>query len=187
MNIKILTRIALLSAFGLILQFISSPVPFFPEYLRYDAAEMPALIAAFAIGPWAGVLVDLGKNLLSLLIGNAPSGLIGLTANFVAGATYSFVAGYIYSLGKTKGRAILAIAVGVIATTITMALSNYFWLLPLYGIPKNSILPLMTAAIIPFNLFKSSLTGVLTFLLYKKVKGFLEPQMAPSKEAYVEK
>lgn len=187
MNTKILVRIALLSAFGLILQFISFPLPFFPEYLRYDAAELPALIAAFAIGPWAGVLVDLGKNLLSLLIGNAPSGLIGITANFIAGATFSFIAGSIYSIHKTKGRAVFAIAVGVIATTTVMALSNYFWLLPLWGVPRNSILPLMTAAIIPFNLFKGTLTGIITFVLYKKVKTYFEPQITGSKEAYAEK
>ncbi|NLT94227.1 MAG: ECF transporter S component [Clostridia bacterium] len=186
MNIKILTRLALLSAFGLILQMFDFPLPFFPEYLKYDAAELPALIAAFAISPWAGVLVDFGKNLLSLLIGNAPSGLIGLTANFIAGATFSLVEGFIYASNKTKLRAIVAIAAGVISTTITMALCNYFFLLPLWGIPKNSILPLMTAAIIPFNLFKGSVTGIITFVLYKKVKFFFEP-LSRSKEVYAEK
>ncbi|MGI6224756.1 MAG: ECF transporter S component [Peptococcales bacterium] len=187
MKTKILARIGLLAAFGVILQYLSFPLPFFPEYLRYDAAELPALIAAFAIGPWAGVAVDLGKNLLSLLIGNAPSGIIGITANFIAGATFAFVAGTIYVFNKTRKRAILAIATGVVATTTVMAISNYFWLLPLWGIPRNGILPLMTAAIIPFNLFKGSLTGLLTFMLYKKVKPFLEPEPARTKEVYVEK
>jgi len=187
MKTKILARIALLSAFGLILQFVAFPLPFFPEYLRYDAAEVPALIAAFAIGPWAGVLVDLGKNLLSLLSGNAPSGLIGITANFIAGATFAFVAGFIYAVNKTRGRAFLAIGLGVMATTLVMVVANYYWLLPLWGIPRNSILPLLTASIIPFNLFKGSLTGLLTFMLYKKVKTFLEPETGRVKEAYAEK
>lgn len=187
MKTKLLARIALLSAFGVILQFLSFPVPFFPEYLRYDAAELPALIAAFAIGPWAGVLVDLGKNLLSLLIGNAPSGIIGITANFIAGATFAFVAGFIYALNKSRKRAILAISLGVVATTVVMALSNYFWLLPLWGIPRNGILPLLTASIIPFNLFKGSMTGLITFVLYKKVRGFLEPELTHTKEAFAEK
>jgi len=187
MKTKLLARIALLSAFGLILQFFAFPLPFFPEYLRYDAAEVPALIAAFAIGPWAGVVVDLGKNLLSFLLGNAPSGLIGITANFIAGATFAFVAGFIYTANKTKSRAVLAIGLGVVATTIVMAVANYFWLLPLWGIPQNGILPLLTASIIPFNLFKGSLTGLFTFVLYKKVKRFLEPETARAKEIYAEK
>ncbi|MDK2823500.1 MAG: riboflavin transporter [Clostridia bacterium] len=187
MNTKIMARIALLSAFGLILQFFAFPLPFFPEYLRYDAAEVPALIAAFAIGPWAGVLVDLGKNLLSFLIGNAPAGLIGITANFIAGASFAFVAGLIYSTHKTRKQAVVAIAIGVISTTVVMAIANYFWLLPLWGVPRNGILPLLTASIIPFNLFKGSLTGLFTFILYKKVKVFLEPEFTKKKEAYVEK
>lgn len=187
MRTKILARLALLSAFGVILQFISFPLPFFPEYLRYDAAELPALIAAFAIGPWAGVLVDLGKNILSLLIGNAPSGIIGLTANFIAGATFALVAGFIYGSKKTRQRAVLAISLGVVATTTVMAIANYNWLLPLWGIPKNGILPIMTAAIVPFNLFKGSLTGLFTFMLYKKVRHFLEPEIVKTKEAYAQK
>ncbi|KJS81467.1 MAG: hypothetical protein JM58_16895 [Peptococcaceae bacterium BICA1-8] len=187
MTTKILARISLLAAFGLILQFFSFPLPFFPEYLRYDAAEVPALIAAFAIGPWAGVLVDLGKNLLSFLIGNAPAGIIGITANFIAGATFAFVAGVIYSINKTKGRAVFALSCGVIATTIVMVVSNYYWLLPLWGIPRNAILPLLTASIIPFNLFKGGLTGLFTFVLYKKVKGYLEPAVSRKNEALAEK
>lgn len=175
MNTKVLTRIGLLAAFGLILQFLSFPLPFFPEYLRYDAAELPALIAAFAIGPWAGVLVDLLKNILSLVIGNAPSGIIGITANFIAGATFAFVAGSIYMVNKTKKRALMGIVVGVILTTFVMCVANYYWLLPLWGIPSNGILPLLTASIIPFNLVKGMMTGVLTFVLYKKVKDIFEP------------
>lgn len=185
MNTKTLTRIALLSAFGLILQFFSVPVPFFPEYLRYDAAEVPALIAAFAISPWAGVMIDFGKNLLSFLIGNAPSGLIGITANFIAGSTFALVAGLIYHSNKTLKRAVLATFLGVFSTTVVMAVANYNWLLPLWGVPRNGILPLLTAAIIPFNLFKGTVTGIITFLLYKKVKGFLEPEFA--KKAYTER
>jgi len=187
MNTKILARIALLSAFGFILQFLSFPLPFFPEYLRYDAAEVPALIAAFAIGPWAGVLVDFGKNALSFLMGNAPSGLIGITANFIAGASFSFVAGSIYAFHKTKKTALLSLILGTICTTVVMAIANYYWLLPLWGIPQNSILPLLTASIIPFNLFKASLTSLFTFVMYKKVKVFFEPELQPKKEAFVEK
>ncbi|MFZ5943821.1 MAG: ECF transporter S component [Bacillota bacterium] len=186
MSVKVLSRIALLSAFGLILQFFAVPLPFFPEYLRYDAAEVPALIAAFAIGPWAGVFVDFGKNALSFLMGNAPAGLIGITANFIAGATFSLVAGLVYSFNKNRKTAVFAILLGVIATTAVMAIANYYWLLPLWGIPQNGILPLLTASIIPFNLFKGTLTGLITFVLYKKVKVFMEPE-SNKKEAFVEK
>lgn len=177
MKVKFMVRIGLLSAIGLLLQFISFPLPFFPEYLRYDAAELPALIAAFAIGPWAGVLVEFLKNFLSLVIGNAPSGIIGITANFIAGSTFAFVAGTVYMKIKTKKGAVLSLILGIIGTTTAMVIADYFWLLPLWGIPKNGALPLLVASIIPFNLTKGSITGILTFLLYKKVKVFFEVEL----------
>jgi len=68
MNIKILTRLALLSAFGLILQMFAFPLPFFPEYLKYDAAELPALIAAFAIAPGQEYWLTLAKTFCLCLL-----------------------------------------------------------------------------------------------------------------------
>ena len=174
MKTNVMVKLALFSALGVLLQLLSFPLPFFPEYLRYDAAELPALIAAFAIGPWAGVFVDFGKNLISLLIGNAPSGLIGLSANFIAGVSFVVPAGLIYERNKSKKSAVISILVGVICTTIVMAFANYFVLLPMWGVPQNAALPLITAAIVPFNLFKGILTGILTFLLYKKIRPILE-------------
>lgn len=175
MNPRLLTRIGLLAAFGLILQIFSFPLPFFPEFLRYDAAELPALIAAFSFGPLYGVLVELLKNLLSLFVGMAPAGIIGITANFIAGATFSLVAGTIYFTKKTKARALLGIICGIILTTVVMVVANYFWLLPLWGIPRTGVLKLLAFSIIPFNLVKGLMTGSLTFLLYKKVKTIFDP------------
>lgn len=187
MNTKFIAKIGLLMAFGLILQLVAIPLPFFPEYLRYDGAEVPALIAAFSMGPWAGVLVEFGKNALSLLSGNAPSGIIGITANFMAGATFAYIAGAVYSFNKTKKMAVLGIFLGTVATTIVMTVANYFVLLPLWGVPKNAILPLLTVSIIPFNLIKGCLTGTLTLILYKKIKAYMEPEIYTEKKIYAER
>ncbi|SMB93455.1 Riboflavin transporter FmnP [Desulfonispora thiosulfatigenes DSM 11270] len=187
MNTKILTRIGLLAAFGLVLQIFSFPLPFFPEFLRYDAAELPALIAAFALGPWYGVLVDFLKNILSLFVGMAPAGIIGITANFIAGATFSLVAGTIYFTKKTKARAFIGIVLGVVLTTIVMVVANYFWLLPLWGIPKSGVLELLAISIIPFNIIKGLMTGTLTFVLYKKVKSIFEPVFKSKKKQVLNK
>lgn len=172
---KQLVRLALLASFGVLLMYtIAFPLPFFPEFLTYDPGDIPALIAAFAVGPWAGVMVQLIKNVITFLIGGSKAGLIGVFANFIAGGTIALVAGSVYITKKSRKMAIIGLFAGVTATTIVMAIVNYFWLLPLWGVPTNQILPMLTAAIIPFNFVKFSISSSVTFVLYKKVKSFIE-------------
>jgi riboflavin transporter FmnP len=45
---------------------------------------------------------------------------------------------------------------------------------PLYmGAPREAVVAMLPTAIIPFNLIKAGLNAVLTFILYKRVSGFL--------------
>ena len=55
------------SAIAVILMFFFEfALPFLPPYLKVDFGELPALISAFVLGPWWGVLVCLIKNLVCL-------------------------------------------------------------------------------------------------------------------------
>lgn len=172
---KLMARLALLSAVGILLfYFVAFPLPFFPEFLTYDAGDIPAMIAAFAVGPLAGVIVQFLKAFIGFLIGGSKAGWIGAMANFIAGGTMVFVAGIIYSLKKTKTMAVISLTAGSAATALVMGFVNYTWLLPLWGIPENQILPYLTGAIIPFNFVKCMMSSFVTFFLYKKVKNIIE-------------
>lgn len=174
-NTKLMARLSLLSAVGVLLfYFIAFPLPFFPEFLTYDAGDIPALIAAFAVGPFAGVLVQFMKAFIGFLIGGSKAGWIGAMANFLAGGTMAFVAGYIYSMKKTKNMAAVSLIVGSAATAVVMGFVNYHWLLPLWGIPENQMMPYLTGAIVPFNFTKFIMSSFVTFFLYKKVKSVIE-------------
>ena len=106
---KKLVRLAVLTAFGfLLMYFIAFPIPPFPGFLTYDPGDIPGLIATFAFGPWAGILVQLMKCTIGYLIGASRAGLIGMTANFVSGGTMVWVAGLVYRYRKTKGMAALS-------------------------------------------------------------------------------
>ncbi|MDS1029875.1 ECF transporter S component [Bacillota bacterium LX-D] len=175
MSTKKLVRISLLAVISFLLMFtIEFPIPFFPPYLKYDPSEIPALIAAFAWGPWIGVLVEFLKNFLFFISGRSTAGIIGVVAAFLAGGTFVLVAGSIYEHKKTLARAIIALFVGSIAMTAVMTTANYFVLLPLWGIPTEKVLPLLTSAIIPFNLLKAAVSSLATFVIYKKVHSWLE-------------
>lgn len=51
-----MTTLAMLTAISCVLVFLSFPFPLFPAF-KYELADVPVLIATFAFGPLAGLLV----------------------------------------------------------------------------------------------------------------------------------
>ena len=186
MTTKKLVRLAVLTAFGVLLMiFIAFPLPFFPEFFTYDPGDIPGLIAAFAFGPWAGLLVQFMKCLLGYLIGASKAGIIGMAANFAAGAPMVLVAGLIYQYRKTKLRAVLSMVAGSVAASLVMAVANYYVFFPLWGFPTNDALPLIVGVVIPYNLVKFMMSSTVTFFIYKRVRSIFElPSLKKVKEAY---
>lgn len=93
-----MTSIALLSAISFVLAFLEFPIPLSPSFAKMDLSDFPALVGAMTLGPWAGVLVELVKNLLGLL--SISTGGVGELANFLMGGSMVFVAGMVYYKGK---------------------------------------------------------------------------------------
>ncbi len=173
---KIFTRIAVLSALGLLLRFRLLQVAIMPgaPFLKYDPADIPAILAGFAMGPLAGLAVEFFKNLLAMGTGMSPGSIIGESANTLAGGTFVLVSSVIYWRRKTRGTAIIGMAAGAVATAVVMAIANYYIFLPLWGIPMEQLKTYVVRFILPFNLLKFAISSVLTFLLYKRVKHFLD-------------
>jgi len=185
MTTKKLVRLAILTAFGILLMFyIAFPLPLFPEFMTYDPGDIPGIIAAFAFGPWAGLLVQFMKCLLGYLIGASKAGLIGMAANFAAGAPMVLVAGFIYQYKKTKKRAVLSLLAGSVAAALVMAVANYYIFFPLWGFPTNDALPFMVGVVIPYNLVKFLISSTVTFLIYKKVRNVFEVPHLKNAKAY---
>ena len=81
-NTSKMIKISLLSALALILMYLDFPViPIFP-WLKIDFSDVPALLGAFGFGPLSGVLIELIKNILVILIKGSSTGLVGEVANF---------------------------------------------------------------------------------------------------------
>ncbi|MDX9871808.1 MAG: ECF transporter S component [Clostridia bacterium] len=174
LQVRQMVRVAMLSAIGIILfYFVAFPLPFFPEFLTYDAGDIPGMVAAFVMGPWLAVLIQFLKAFLGLLIGASKAGWIGATANFIAGGTMVLVSGLIYARHKSKGNAIISLIAGSLVTAGVMGAVNYYWLFPLWGIPQNQLMPMLVGATLPFNFVKFIISSIVTFLLYKKVRHLL--------------
>ena len=131
-----MTSIALLSAISFVLSFLEFPVPLSPSFAKMDLSDFPALIGAMSLGPWAGVSVELIKNLLGLL--STSTGGVGELANFLMGGSMTFVAGTIYYKGK-----------GTAIPFINTKLDVVFWNTIPFNLSKGLGISIATLLIIP--------------------------------------
>ena len=184
-----MTKIAILGALSFVLMIIEIPLPFFPDFLKIDASDLPALVGGFALGPVAGVLIVLIKNILHLP--QTSSIYVGELANFVVGASLVLPASLLYYRTKTKKMAFLGLCIGIVTMAISGALMNLFVMLPLYtrlyGMPMEVLVSLGTKvnsnitdlttfilyAIVPFNLIKGFVISTITLVIYKHISPIL--------------
>ncbi len=184
-----MVKISVLAVISMVLMFFDLSVWFAPPFLKLDISDLPSLIAAFAMGPMAGVITQLLKNILSFLIEGSSTGGVGEISNFLVGSVFVYTAGIIYYRKKTFKRAVLGLIVGVILMSMFASISNYFVIFPLYSkiLPLDQIIQLASQlnrfvvdyksliiyAVVPFNLLKGTIVSVITLLVYKKVAPIL--------------
>lgn len=181
-NLKTIMQITFLGTVGALLMMLQFPYPG-TEWLRLDFSDIPALIGGFALGPVAGLWVILIKNLLFAVMRFSPHELLGLPMNLIANGILVVIAAVIYQRNKTQKNAVAALILGVLASVLVMIPANYFILpffmrffMPAVEVPSSKNLWIMILYfIVPFNILKGTLNGMLTFLVYKKIAVFLRP------------
>ncbi len=187
MSLNVMIKVSLLSVIALIFMFLELAVPIFPGFLKIDLSDLPAMIAGFAFGPVAGVVVQLLKNILHLF--RTSTAGVGELANFLVGSAFVVPAAIIYAKKKTKTSALIGMAVGTLGMVIMGILANKFILLPFYAniMPFQAIIDmsalanpsikdldsLILLAIAPFNFAKGVILTVTTTLIYKYVHRLL--------------
>lgn len=192
-SLAYITKVGILSALAAVLMLIEFPLPFIaPPFYELDFSELPVLIGSFALGPVAGVLIELFKNLLNLLINGTDTAFVGEFANFLMGCAFVLPAAIWYRLKKSRTAALLGMALGTIALTVVGTLVNCFVLIPMYSVlynlpidvivgmgtainPAITNLPMLVVlCVAPFNLIKGVIISALTFVLYKRVSPLLK-------------
>ncbi|SDG66312.1 ECF transporter S component [Marvinbryantia formatexigens] len=193
-NIRNMVVIAMLGAVAMILQLFEFPLWFAPSFYEIDLSEVPVMIGTFALGPVAGALIELVKNLLKLVIKGTSTAFVGDIANFIIGCALVVPAGIIYKRKKSRKNAIIGMAVGTLFMTVAGCFINAYVLLPAYsqafGMPIDALIEMGTAvnpaitglgtfvvlAVAPFNIIKGVLVSVITLLLYKYISPVLKGQ-----------
>lgn len=168
------TQVAVLGAVAFALMYIEFPIPPFPPYLKYDPSEVPALIAAFALGPVYGLAVEAIKAvLIGMFRSGSLGGPFGIFMNFLAGITLVGVAGAYYAFEHTKAGAVKALGLGVAAMAGVMIAANVILTPIFFGIPRPQVIALVLPALLPFNLIKGTISALATFFVYKRVRAYL--------------
>lgn len=183
--------IGIFAAMAAILMYLEIPLPFAPSFYEIDLSEVPVLICSFSLGPVAGVVCELVKIILKLLLKGTSTAFVGDFANFVVGCSFVLPATIIYHRFKTKKGAVAGMAVGTVIMALFGSFFNAVYLLPafsvLYGLPLEELVAMGTAvngminsvstmvlfAVMPFNIVKGVVVSVLTTLLYKRIERLL--------------
>lgn len=181
-----LVKVAVLSAICYVLMFIQFPIPaIFPDFLKIDISDVPAILGGMALGPVAGITIELIKNILQALT-NSTTGGVGELANFLIGGSFVLVTSVIYRRGKSLKSSIIGLILGTIFMTVVGAIANYFILIPFYTnfMPLEAIIGMGSALnpkvvdlatyimwmVTPFNVIKGILMSIIIVLVYKKVE-----------------
>lgn len=188
-NVRYMTVTAMLSVVAFALMFFEFSIPFLvPSFIQMDLSELPALIGAFAMGPWYGVIICLIKNLIHLLI--TTTGGVGELSNFILGAAFVLPAGLIYQRKKTKKNAVIGSVLGAAFMALLSVASNYFIVYPVYTafLPMDTILAMYQEILpsadtllkclvifnMPFTFVKGMLSVIITLLIYKHISPIIK-------------
>ncbi len=191
LSVRYLAVTAMLSAVAAALMFVEVPIPaLIPDFVKLDVSDLPSLLGAFSLGPVAGAVIALAKNLLNLLIEGTTTAGVGELCNFGLNAVYAITAGLIYKAHKTRKGAVAGALVGAAAMGLFSVPLNYFLVYPAYATAFGGMDPIIQAYQIilpsvdgllecllifnlPFTIVKGLLCALLCFLIYKPLSPIL--------------
>ena len=188
-----MTRISVLSAISVILMLVPFlRIEVIPHMYTLDFSNLPVLLGAFAMGPAAGMIIVIIKELIHLVVrGIADNGGVGNVADLIMTAAYILPASLLYMKRRTRKHAVIGMALGTVCVVIFGVLANWLILLPFYtlvqGIPMPAIVsavgkvfPFITSEatllllfVAPFNLVKGLIISIVAFLIYKPLSPVL--------------
>jgi len=188
-------KVVMIGMFGAIsgiLYCFDFGVPIAPSFYKLDFSELPALIAGFAFGPVAGVLVEFVKQIVKLLLKSTSTAFVGDLANYLIGCMLVLPASLVYQFHKSKHSALVGCIVGTVIMTVFGTWFNAVYLLPtfskLFGMPLDAILGMGAAInpavtnlttfvvlmVAPINIIKGVGISALTMLIYKKISPIIK-------------
>jgi riboflavin transporter FmnP len=182
----------MLAALSGVLMSLEIPIPFFPPFYKFDFSSTPAIIGLFLMGPVEGILIEVIKLVIKLMLVGTNSMYIGELFNLISIFLFIVPTWFIFKKGKeTRKAAAFALAANVVIQTVSACFLNAFISLPLYasamkipldklvssfsggnGSVKN-LLTFIIFATVPFNILKSGINSFTGYFLYRRLTAAL--------------
>ena len=159
---------ALFVALSMAVSFIEFPlIPGVP-WLKYDPSGIVSLVAGFAYGPAAAAIVS--------VLGFVPHVFADPWGSLMAIAValaMSVPAALVYRRMRTRRGALAGIIVGAVVALVVAIIGNLL-VTPIYAhMTVEQVAAMIVPALLPFNLAKLAVHGVVTFLVYKPISNLL--------------
>ncbi|MDR2753049.1 MAG: ECF transporter S component [Oscillospiraceae bacterium] len=164
-KLKPLIVTAMLAAVAVVLFFLEFPL--FPAagHLKLDFSDIPALVGALVFGPACGVLIELLKNLIELIIKGVGTQMgFGNLMNFAVGVAFVLPFSLVVRRAKKQGKPVgastraSASCAGMLAL-LAAGLAMNFLITPLFFRYFLKI-PLTTADVLPVVGFAEALNAI---------------------------
>lgn len=176
--------VAILGSISTVLMQFNFPLPALPGFLKIDFSEIPAVLAVMTLGPVAGILVELLKNVLYWFLSGSPTGVpVGEIANFVTGVLFIMPIYFIFNKFRNSRGLTVGLVSGTVSMAVGMSILNYLVFLPAYTFFLNAppvtgdgLYTMIVLGILPFNLIKGVILMVITLLLFKSMQNWISQQ-----------
>ncbi|KAB8295595.1 ECF transporter S component [Bifidobacterium avesanii] len=160
---------ALFVALTIVLSFVEFPILPGVQWLKYDPSGIVALVAGFAYGPAAAAIVS--------VLGFVPHVFTdpwGAAMAILVSLALSLPAALVYKRNRTRTGAVIGIIVGAVVAVVA-AIGGNLVVSPFYfNMPVSAVVPMIVPILLPFNIIKMAIHGVVTFLIYKPISNLLD-------------
>ncbi|MFT8393556.1 MAG: ECF transporter S component [Liquorilactobacillus ghanensis] len=173
---------ACLAGISYLLMFLAfSIIPIVP-YMKIDFSDLPILFGMFLLGPIGGIEIALIRSVLYLLIsGPSIAQLIGVATSFLATLLFCLPIYYLlrHDQSLTVKHVLLTITAATLSLTIVLSVANWLVITPLYMsvLGMKISLPLsklVLFGVVPFNLIKGILVGSVFWLIFSRIRFWLQ-------------
>lgn len=187
-----MVMVGMFSAISGVLYCFDFALPIAPAFYKLDFSELPALVAGFAFGPVAGVMVEFLKVLIKILIKSTSTAFVGDLANFLIGCMLVLPASVVYQFKKSKRSAVLGCITGTVIMTVFGTFFNAVYLIPTYALlfhmpleailgagkainsNVNGIASFVLLMVAPINIIKGTGISCITMLVYKRLSPIIK-------------
>ena len=161
-HVRRLVFMGLAAALAYVVTFIQ--VPMF-GFLTYDPKDVVIVLAGFVVGPLGACLIAVIVAGIEMLTISA-TGPIGFVMNAASSMVLAGIAALIYKHNPTFKGALIGVVAGGLTMVALMLALNYA-LVPIYmGVPREAVVALMLPVLLPFNLVKVGINGMLILILF---------------------